>query len=63
VLRLITVLSKSAGLDDAQIVNALEGGVDDAKDAAAINFAKTVVEKRGRIDDEDFKWLSRISST
>jgi uncharacterized peroxidase-related enzyme len=49
-----TVLSKFAGLNDAQIVNALEGKVDDAKDAAAINFAKTVVEKRGRIDDDDF---------
>jgi len=49
-----TVLSKFAGLNDAQIVNALEGKVDDAKDAAAINFAKTVVEKRGRIDNEDF---------
>ena len=47
-------MSKFAGLNDAQIVNALEGKVDDAKDAEAINFAKTVVEKRGRIDDEDF---------
>ena len=49
-----TVLSKFAGLNDAQIVNALEGKVDDAKDATAINFAKIVVEKRGRIDDDDF---------
>ena len=49
-----TVLSRAVGLKEAQIVNALEGKVDDAKDAAAINFAKTVVEKRGRIDDDDF---------
>ena len=49
-----TVLSKFAGLNDAQIVNALEGRVEDSKDAAAVDFAKIVVEKRGRIDDDDF---------
>jgi len=49
-----TVLSKFAGLNDAQIVNALEGKVEDSKDAAAVDFAKIVVEKRGRIDDDDF---------
>jgi AhpD family alkylhydroperoxidase len=31
-----TVLSKFAGLNDAQIVNALEGKVEDSKDAAAV---------------------------
>jgi AhpD family alkylhydroperoxidase len=50
-----TVLSKFAGLNDAQIVNALEGKVEDSKDAAAVDFAKIVVEKRGRIDDDDFR--------
>ena len=49
-----TVLSKFAGLNDAQIVNALEGKVEDSKDAAAGDVAKIVVEKRGRIDDDDF---------
>jgi AhpD family alkylhydroperoxidase len=58
-----TVLSKFAGLNDAQIVNALEGKVDDTKDAAAINFAKAVVEKRGRIDDNDFKLVSDAGFT
>jgi alkylhydroperoxidase family enzyme len=41
-------------LKEDQIVNALEGKVDDRKDAAAIAFARIIVEKRGRIDDEDF---------
>jgi len=58
-----TVLSKFAGLNDAQIVNALEGKVDDTKDAGAINFAKAVVEKRGRIDDNDFKLVSDAGFT
>jgi AhpD family alkylhydroperoxidase len=35
-----TVLSKFAGLNDAQIVNALEGKVDDAKDAARLTSPK-----------------------
>jgi alkylhydroperoxidase family enzyme len=41
----------------------LEGKVDDSKDAAAINFAKAVVEKRGRIDDNDFKLVSDAGFT
>jgi AhpD family alkylhydroperoxidase len=32
-----TVLSKFAGLNEAQIHNALEGKIDDSRDAAAIN--------------------------
>ena len=58
-----TVLSKLAGLNDAQIVNALEGKVDDSKDSAAISFAKIVIEKRGRIDDDDFKLVKDAGFT
>ena len=58
-----TVLSKFAGLNETQIHNALDGKVDDTKDAAAISFAKAVVEKRGRIDDNDFKLVSDAGFT
>jgi AhpD family alkylhydroperoxidase len=57
-----TVLSKFAGLNDAQIVNALEGKVEDSKDAAAVDFAKIVVEKarpyrRRRFQLSERRWI------
>jgi AhpD family alkylhydroperoxidase len=58
-----TVLSKFAGLNDAQIVNALEGKAEDASEAAALKFASAVVEKRGRIDDADFKAITDAGFT
>ena len=58
-----TVLSKFAGLNDAQIVNALEGKAEDASEAAALKFASAVVEKRGRIDDADFKVITDAGFT
>jgi AhpD family alkylhydroperoxidase len=50
-----TVLGKFAGLSEPQIADALKGGAQDAKTAAALKFANIVVEKRGRISDADFK--------
>jgi AhpD family alkylhydroperoxidase len=47
--------AKIAGLDQAGVVAALQGKSEDAREAAALRFATAVVEKRGRIDDADFK--------
>ena len=49
-----TVLGKLAGLDETQVAGALQGTAEDAKTAAALKFAKVVVEKRGQISDSDF---------
>jgi AhpD family alkylhydroperoxidase len=50
-----TVRGKLAGLSEAQTIAAPNGNAEEAKDDAALKFAKTVVEKRGRIDDDDFR--------
>ena len=50
-----SVLGKFAGLDEAQITNALKGSGTDPKAAAALKFANVVVEKRGRINDDDYQ--------
>jgi len=47
--------AKIAGLDEADVVAALQGESEDVREAAALRFATAVVEKRGRIDDADFK--------
>jgi AhpD family alkylhydroperoxidase len=47
--------AKIAGLDEADVVAALQGESGDVREAAALRFATAVVEKRGRIDDADFK--------
>ena len=42
---------------------ALQGKAEDASEAAALKFASAVVEKRGRIDDADFKAITDAGFT
>jgi AhpD family alkylhydroperoxidase len=58
-----TVLGKFAGLNETQIDAALKGSAEDAKAAAALNFANVVVEKRGRISDADFTAVTNAGFT
>jgi uncharacterized peroxidase-related enzyme len=50
-----SVLGKLAGLDETQVSGALKATAEDAKTAAALKFAKVLVEKRGQIADADFQ--------
>ena len=58
-----TVLGKLAGLDETQVGAALAGNASDSKTNAALKFATVVVEKRGRIDDADFKAVTDAGYT
>lgn len=49
-----TAIGKMVGLTDEQTLAAREGKGDNAKSEAALKFAKTVVETRGKVSDEDF---------
>ena len=44
-------MGKGAGLAAAEMTNNLHGIAGDAKTQVALNFAKEVVEKRGRVSD------------
>ncbi len=46
-----SLLGAKAGLDAAAIAAARTGTAPDAKDAAAIGFARAVLESAGRVDD------------
>ena len=48
-----TAIGKMVGLSDETILAARGAIADDAKIDAALKFAKTVVEKRGKVSDED----------
>lgn len=50
-----SVLGKLAGLNETQMTAALQATAEDAKPAAALKFAKVLVEKRGQIADADFQ--------
>lgn len=50
-----TVLGKLAGLDETQVSGALRATAEDSKTAAALKFAKLLVEKHGQIADADFQ--------
>ncbi len=56
-------LGKGAGLTESQVDLALHGKAEDARTAAALKFAKIVVEKRGRIDDVDFQLVTGAGFT
>jgi AhpD family alkylhydroperoxidase len=47
--------AKVAGLKETDVAAALQGKAEDVREAAALRFATAVVEKRGRVDDADFK--------
>jgi len=55
--------AKIAGLDEADVVAALQGESEDVREAADLRFATAVVEKRGRIDDADFKAVNDAGFT
>jgi AhpD family alkylhydroperoxidase len=50
-----TMLAKKAGISEAGIDYALQGKCGDAKTDAALKFVSALIEKRGHIDDADFK--------
>jgi uncharacterized peroxidase-related enzyme len=48
-----TALGRAAGLSDADIAQARDGKAADPKAAAAVRFARSVVETRGGVSDAD----------
>lgn len=48
-----TLISKSTGLSDNDIMQARRGLSSNAKDAAILAFVKKVVDKQGNVTDED----------
>lgn len=50
-----TMLAKKAGISDGGINHALQGKCGDPKTDAALKFVSALIEKRGHIDDSDFK--------
>lgn len=48
-----TLMGKGAGLNEAEIIAAREGTAGDPKEAAAVAFAKKIVDSRGQVADED----------
>lgn len=50
-----TAIGKMVGLSEEATVDARQGRANDAKAQAALNFARTVIIKRGEIRDSDLK--------
>lgn len=50
-----SLLGKMRGLDEQDVLQARQGQADDPKQYAALRFALTVIEQRGRITDEDLQ--------
>lgn len=48
-----TAIGRNLKVDDAELQHAREGASADPKTLAALTFAKTLVEKRGRVSDGD----------
>lgn len=48
-----TAIGKQCGLSEVELARNLSGTSDDARTAAAIEFARTIVARRGRIGDSD----------
>jgi AhpD family alkylhydroperoxidase len=57
------VTAKLAGLDVTAVEAALQGKSEDVREGAALRFATAVVEKRGRIDEADFKMVTDAGFT
>jgi AhpD family alkylhydroperoxidase len=57
------VTAKLAGLDETAVEAALQGKSEDVREGAALRFATAVVEKRGRIDEADFKMVTDAGFT
>lgn len=56
-------MARFAGLSEIQIDAALKGSAKEAKDAAALKFANVIAEKRGRINDANFKAVTDAGFT
>ncbi|MCD0463213.1 carboxymuconolactone decarboxylase family protein [Roseiconus lacunae] len=54
-----SALGKHAGLSDEQIIDARRGSAVDSRDDALVQFAKAIVQKQGRVSDQD---LSEVQS-
>ena len=54
-----TAIGKMAGLSDEDVLNAREGNSKDEKADAALKFAGSVLEKRGKVSDEDLASIRR----
>jgi len=50
-----TAIGKGAGLDDATIKDIRQGRPKDRKMQGAVTLARTIVEKRGNVNDQDVK--------
>ena len=50
-----TFLGRKAGVSPSELAANLEGRSEDTKTAAALRFARTVAERRGRVDDADLE--------
>lgn len=50
-----TAIGKMVGLSDEQTLAAREGRGSDAKNDAGLKFAKAILEKRGKVSDEDLE--------
>ena len=48
-----SALGRMAGLSDDDLVDARRGNATDGKADTALRFARTIVEKRGLVSDED----------
>lgn len=56
-LSAFSALGKGAGLSDADIGAARQGQAGDPKTAAAVRFARTLVEARGQVGDAEVRQL------
>jgi len=52
-----TAISKGIGLKDQEIIQARHGESQDPKTQAILNFAKTVIENRGHVSNQDIASL------
>jgi uncharacterized peroxidase-related enzyme len=55
-----TAIAGGAGLSVESILDARRGNAVDSRDQAALDFAKAVVDKQGRVSDED---LARVRAS
>lgn len=58
-----TALGKLAGLTDEQTIAARQGVGGDPRADAALKFAKTVLEKRGKVSDDDIEAVKAVGFT
>ena len=52
-----SVIAKTAGLIDEEILNARKGHAKNAKDQAILSFARSVIDKKGNVSDNEVQAL------